>query len=581
MICAHCGEETTAQPCAVCGAEPVLDGRYRLEAMVGQGASACTYRATDPDGNTVAIKELPLRRARSDKALELFRREARVLRQLDHPAIPRWIEDFVDGEGKQQALYIVQEFIDGPSLADELDDHRYDANEVLDIIDEMAGVLDYLHNRSPPVIHRDIKPDNVLRRVADGRLMLIDFGSVRDCLKHPDFGGSTVTGTFGYMAPEQYQGDATPRSDLYGLGALGVTLLSRRPPHTMLDLHRKMHFRDHVRGAPPVLKLLDDLLEVDPICRLSSAAAVQQAVDTARGLVPIGDPPPNPSTLPGLTTRHATGAKRGPFWRILAPIVAVAGIVLWAKWEPSSDSDTPDPGPPEVTQSTAGSKPPPVKPRPADNEVTMLQPSEVPPRIRLHHNINDDKDVRECFRHHGAGSAQPVEIALSVTPPNVISSVSVHTSAHTTPRLVRCLLAAVPPSRTPVPFVRHWEGIIRVVRSDYRGNWTSIRTAPSSKPAMAAIQEATQGARDRCITATQETKPPRHIGAQFKFGDNGAVTDLEIFPSTLRASPRAACLQDALRGVQIPSEIRSATRVEVVDIWWWWEGAAPNPGANP
>jgi serine/threonine protein kinase len=95
------------------------------------------------------------------------------------------------------------------------------------LLADLGEVLDYLHGRAPPIIHRDIKPGNVIRRL-DAGFSLVDFGSVRDSLK-PE-GGSTVVGTFGYMAPEQFQGRALPQSDVYALGATALTLLTGREP---------------------------------------------------------------------------------------------------------------------------------------------------------------------------------------------------------------------------------------------------------------------------------------------------------------------------------------------------------------
>jgi serine/threonine protein kinase len=563
MICAHCGKDTESSPCAHCGSPALLDGRFRLERLVGQGASACTYQAIDADGRAVAIKELPLRRAKDDKALELFHREARVLKQLKHPAIPAWIEDFIAGEGKQQALYIVQEFIDGTSLADELDAHRYDEDEVLDIVDELAGVLDYLHTRSPPVIHRDIKPDNVLRRAHDNRLMLVDFGSVRDSLKHPEFGGSTVTGTFGYMAPEQYRGDATPCSDVYGLGALGITLLSRRPPHTMLDLHRKLHFRDHVRSTPPVLKLFDSLLQVDPEHRIQSADGVHAAIDIARGLVPIGAPPPGMPRPP--KPRTSTG-HRGPIWRLLAPIMAIGfmiGVALMSRSPPTTTITPP-------TKTTT--KPPPKKT--TSTPISTLPPSNVPPEIRLQHTLNARPTVRECFKHHGANVREAIPLSVSVAPPNTLQEVRVPT-ANYPGRIGHCLESAIKPGAITVPFMRHWEGTVHLMRPDHVGNHIRVRTAPKSESLARAILPIVQRARDRCVSPTQSMKQPRHIGADIEIGENGRVKTVSIQPRSEDGSARALCINEVLDDARIGEGDFVAT------VWWYWDSGQAHPGAQP
>jgi len=178
MICAACDEQTDQSPCHACDEDPLLAGAYRLEDMLGTGAAATTWRATRiADRRTVAVKEMVVSRARADKSTQLFEREARVLRQLDHPQIPAYLDDFCVGTGKVRSLCLVQEHVEGVTLAAELATHRYTEGEVLDICAELADVLGYLHGLSPPVIHRDLKPRNVIRR-SDGVLVLIDFGAV-------------------------------------------------------------------------------------------------------------------------------------------------------------------------------------------------------------------------------------------------------------------------------------------------------------------------------------------------------------------------------------------------------------------
>ena len=285
MLCAACGEavpDSGAAGCPRCGADPLLDGRYRLEAVVGRGAAATTYRACRlADSAVVAVKEMPLHRARSEKARALIAREARVLRELDHPAIPRVVDDFSVGAGKQAHLYIVQTFIEGRTLAEEARERRYSQSDVLLIIEELLAILGYLHGLSPPVIHRDVKPGNVLRR-PDGSLALIDFGSVRDVLRDVELGGSTVAGTFGYMAPEQFQGDADPRSDLYGVGALAVGLLTRREPRTMLDHNGRIVWEPHVQLHPASIRFLRRLLQPELSRRMPSAGAAEDDLRRAR-----------------------------------------------------------------------------------------------------------------------------------------------------------------------------------------------------------------------------------------------------------------------------------------------------------
>ncbi len=252
-----------------------------MEAL-GRGRSGTTFRAVRvADGAEVAIKEMPLRRAETGKARALFQREARVLAQLRHPQIPRHIEDFVAGRGKAAAIFLVEELVDGVDLAREMEGRRHDEADVLDVLAGILPVLTYLHGRSPAVIHRDLKPRNVMRRI-DGQLVLLDFGAVRDEAVDSELGGSTVAGTFGYMAPEQFRGDATAASDLYGVGALAVALLTRREPHTLADVAGRVRWRAHATVSPGLAALLDRLLDRDMDRRPRSAEAVLEEVRRLR-----------------------------------------------------------------------------------------------------------------------------------------------------------------------------------------------------------------------------------------------------------------------------------------------------------
>ena len=155
MICAACG--TTLPPlntnelnspgdnapeapgrCDACGADPVLAGRYRLLAVLGQGGVATTYRAERlVDGQHVAIKELLLRRLDAFKTKDLFHREAQVLRSLDHPGIPRYIDELTAGSGKHMAFYLVQELVEGQNLQAELATQRHTEAEIATLLAEI------------------------------------------------------------------------------------------------------------------------------------------------------------------------------------------------------------------------------------------------------------------------------------------------------------------------------------------------------------------------------------------------------------------------------------------------------------
>lgn len=206
-------------------------GKYEVIRSLGRGSFAETLLAKDLRlGRQVAIKVLHPRTAQDWKSFELFEREAMVLRDLRHPAIPTVHDTFRAEWQGAEAQFLVMEYVEGVSLAQLITERRHlDPSDVLHLFVEMLGVLDYLHTRVPPVLHRDIKPANILVR-PDGSPALVDFGAVRSIYRPSEETGSTIVGTYGYMPYEQTMGQASPASDLYALAATFLHLLTRRAP---------------------------------------------------------------------------------------------------------------------------------------------------------------------------------------------------------------------------------------------------------------------------------------------------------------------------------------------------------------
>jgi serine/threonine protein kinase len=236
------------------------EGRYRVRGVLGTGSQAETLEADDLQrGVRVAIKRFHVRGARSWKDVELAEREARVLSELRHPSLPAYLEHFEEAG----ALYLVMEKIEGRTLAELRRDRALDQVQVLRFLRETGETLRYLHGRAPPIIHRDIKPQNVIRR-NDGSFALVDFGSVRDRLRSE--GGSTVVGTFGYMAPEQFQGRALPVTDVYGVGATAIACLTGEEPEALPHKGLAIDVEAALAGRVDqnLVALLTRLLDPDP-----------------------------------------------------------------------------------------------------------------------------------------------------------------------------------------------------------------------------------------------------------------------------------------------------------------------------
>src|SRR5579871_369765 len=207
----------------------ILQNRYRIERLLGGGGMGMVYLAHDQrlSNRPCAIKEMvdhfidPQQRI---EANDYFAREADTLAQLKHSAIPAISDRFDD----QNRHYLVMEYVEGRNLEEEFAVRGAPLPEglVIDVARQLCDVLAYLHGLSPPVIYRDMKPSNVML-TASGRVVLVDFGIAR-LFKAQRKG--TMIGTLGFAPPEQYQGVADPRSDIYSLGATLHYVLTGRDP---------------------------------------------------------------------------------------------------------------------------------------------------------------------------------------------------------------------------------------------------------------------------------------------------------------------------------------------------------------
>lgn len=267
------------------------DGSYRIDAEHARGGFGITYRGRrERDERGVAVKVLRLDRMGDWKVLDLFEREGRVLRQLSHPGIPAFVDSFSVEDGVAgQVFVLVQELVAGRTLRDLMRSGEVlDQAEMLGWFQDILEVLGYLHGRSPPVVHRDVTPKNIIVR-ADGRAVLVDFGSVQAVLRTGQSVSSTAAGTFGYAPMEQFVGRAVPATDLYGLGMTFLAVASGREPEGLpMDgvrvnvravLLRDARFDSRLAG------LLAQMTDPDPRRRPPNAAAALAELAMVRGQV--------------------------------------------------------------------------------------------------------------------------------------------------------------------------------------------------------------------------------------------------------------------------------------------------------
>ncbi|WP_460204982.1 protein kinase domain-containing protein [Scytonema sp. NUACC21] len=220
----------------------LLAGHYKVLEVLGEGGFGQTYIAEDihlPGNPKCVLKHLKTSSTDPEileTARRLFLKEAETLQKLgNHDQIPRLFAYFEEN----QEFYLVQEFVDGYSLGKEICfGQRWTESQVIKMLIEVLSILEFVHSQG--VIHRDIKPDNIIRRASDNKLVLIDFGAIKQlrsqtATRTGHHNITLIVGTRGYMPSEQIRRLPRPSSDIYALGMMGIQALTGVPPHKLQD----------------------------------------------------------------------------------------------------------------------------------------------------------------------------------------------------------------------------------------------------------------------------------------------------------------------------------------------------------
>jgi serine/threonine protein kinase, bacterial len=374
IFCANGHENAdTNRFCQACGSQlivPVtyqmmqgvlLGDRYRITKEIGQGGFGRTYLCEDINrfNELCVLKEFAPQvqgTAFLTKAQELFEREAGVMYRLQHPQIPMFREMFrVNRHGVGQ-LFLVQDYVSGSNYQQLLHQKLQQGKtfteiEITEFLTQILPVMEYIHSRG--VIHRDISPDNLIKRNSDGLPVLIDFGGVKQVAVNAAteyMSGNVASnelqtrlGKIGYAPNEQMQrGIVLPHSDLYALAATTLVLLTGKEPPDLIDPQNfTWNWRDYTSLSPNLAGIIDRMLQVRPNDRFESAQAIlaalkagtsgtkHQPLGTSKSQIAtvVATPQHQQSaTLTTILTESSLMAVMGKTWMAIAAIGGAIGL---------------------------------------------------------------------------------------------------------------------------------------------------------------------------------------------------------------------------------------------------------------
>ena len=374
--------------CQACGSELLLQGQYRVMRLLSKNSGfGLVYEAYQRDIPKI-LKVLKPERSENSKVLRLFRKEAEVLSQLNHPGVPLVEKDsgyfIYHPQDSQVPLHcIIMEKIDGLNLLQWMQqqgNHPIGERQAFQWLFQLAEILRRVHQHN--YFHRDIKPDNIMLR-SSGQLVLVDFGAAREMsqtyLAQVGSLGVTTISSAGYTPPEQEQGQAVPQSDFYALGRTIVYLLTGRSPNdtTLYDpMLNAFNWRPYAPDlSDEFANLLDSLISprvidrprtaqelLDRLHQMSLNQFVQQSdvgvlqaetslplfgTTEANGFRRPGETEPQVSSIPAHST--VTVSSRVTYWTwliaggVILAAIALIGFGVWGRQRSHSTRSTPDP----------------------------------------------------------------------------------------------------------------------------------------------------------------------------------------------------------------------------------------------
>ncbi|MEO6860547.1 MAG: tetratricopeptide repeat protein [Microcoleus sp.] len=326
----------------------LLDRRYRVVQILSSGAFGQTYLAVDtrrPGHPQCVVKQLrpPSNTSTVLKtAYRLFKQEAEILEKLGkHEQIPFLLAYFEESN----QFYLVEEFVPGHALNREIvAGQPWREERVLSLLEEVLKLLAFVHSQG--VIHRDVNPSNLIRRKPDGKLVLIDFGSVKEVANHvsdydTEFPRTIATGTPAYMPIEQFQGNPQFSSDLYAVGMMAIQAITGLPGTDLPKLQDpspshtgEIVWRNRAQCSPVLANIIDKMVCHQFSKRYQSAEDVLVALSKLRHRQEPGNTAQNKSMSPSLLSSNTFSSLLGSrfWWLIFAGCGAIAMVFLFNYW---------------------------------------------------------------------------------------------------------------------------------------------------------------------------------------------------------------------------------------------------------
>ncbi|MBE9070890.1 protein kinase, partial [Leptolyngbya cf. ectocarpi LEGE 11479] len=451
-----------------------LGGRYKIVESLGAGGFGQTFRAQDlhlPGHPLCVVKQLKPQVEDAEGlqvARRLFDTEAKVLYQLgSYPQIPLLLAHFEDNK----EFYLAQELIEGHSLADEFDITPWDVAKVVNFLRDVLETLAFVHGHR--VIHRDLKPSNLIRRDKDNRIVLIDFGAVKQAGTQPAGSGLSHTisiGTHGYMPSEQLAGQPQFSSDVYAVGIMAIQAITGLLPKQLMPHEQTGEIDWHPYASqlhPELRAILDTMVRYDFRARYPSAKEALNAMaslpqELARPAPPSKFPsvrtePASPSNLTGLTVpamgrrpEPSEAASRSPRATVVAsdstsqktrlvPTIVIGLLILGVGLLIGrACTTTVAPNNPEIAEDNTASPPtnPSALPEPS---VLSEQPAESPEPSALPDEPSESPEQLSEPPESPEPSALPEPSELSEPP--VVSAPSEEADIELTPAAAQTVVA--------------------------------------------------------------------------------------------------------------------------------------------